>query len=319
MATSTKEEATTYELPDEAEAQQSEALVKIEFTPATIAGNLEAISAKVEELTKQVTNGTIDATKPDEVRWAKKSRSYVNSLQKSLSAERIRVERELMRPWEPWKEKCKDLEGQLKDASNFLKSAIDEAEEARKAQRRKVLEEEFQAYAGLLADVVSIDQIMQPEWLNKSTQEPKAIKELREKVEAVAKNWETLRTFEGQPNYDVAEREFYTSLDLGAAIEAMKNATAKDEQLRQLREQTGVGQSAPEAPQAPQMPTAEPAPKAEQTATQTAAEAPSGEEPKRAWNISIDGATRAQMQQIANYIASLGLHGSISEWQEAAA
>lgn len=315
--TKTTEEATAYETPEEEETQASEALVKIEFTPATIAGNLEVISKKVEELTKQVTNGTIDATKADEVRWAKKSRTYVNSLQKSLSAERIRVERELMKPWEPFKEKCKDLEGQLKDASSFLKSAIDEAEEARKAQRRHVLEEEYESYAGLLAEVVSIDQIMESEWLNKSCSEPKAIDELRKKVETVSKTWETLRTFEGQPNYDVAEREFYTSLDLGAAIEAMKAATAKDEQLKQLREQTGVGEAKPEAPETPKAPQSAPEPPQPQIVPQTRPQDLA--EPKKNWNVFIEGATKTQMQQIAQYISSLGLHGNINEWTEVVA
>ena len=321
-------EAEEYITEENDAPKKAEALVKIQFTPATIAGNLEAIDEKVSALTEQVTAGTIDATDPEQVRWAKKNRAYVNSLQKSLSAERIRVERELMAPWQPFKDKCKDLEAKLKETSGYLKGALDEAEEARRIVRRSRIEEEFKSYAGLLADVVTVDQIMEPSWLTKSVSEQKAAAELRAKVNSISQCWETLRGFESEPNYDVAEREFYSSLDLGAAIQAMRDATQRDEELAKLRETTGVVEAKKTPAEAPQEDeegetvytwvdssegvTEEVKKPLEGTREQPLKTVEEAHEKLCEYQISIDAATEEDMLEVARIIKTCGLSGRIT-------
>ena len=84
-------------------------------------------------------------------------------------------------------------------------------------------------------------------------------------VAKVAADWETLQAQrETLPRYEVAEREFFASLDLGAALNAAREAQEADERIAGMRAEMaeyGRGEMPPDTePETYQEPEPEPMP-----------------------------------------------------------
>lgn len=168
-------------------------------------------------------------------------------------------------------------------------------EQREKNDKREQLEAHFYEYAGILDHVASYEAIHDDKWLNKGCALYKAFGEIETIVDGIARNWSTLKTLQ-LPCYDVAERTFFTTFDLDAAISAANQAQADHERIEALKaEQSEIMQQREEA---------EPEPEPEQ-------EKPSSNDEPRAATVSIEAATLEQLKQLAEAMRNIGLHGTI--------
>ena len=88
----------------------------------------------------------------------------------------------------------------------------------------------------MLAPVVPYERVHDEKWLNKTFGEMRAKAAIDEKVAKIANDWATLQAQrEALPRYEVAEREFFASLDLGAALNAAREAQKADERIAGMR------------------------------------------------------------------------------------
>lgn len=168
-------------------------------------------------------------------------------------------------------------------------------EQREKNDKREQLEAHFYEYAGLLDHVASYEAIHDDKWLNKGCALSKAFGEIEAIVDSIARNWSTLKTLQ-LPCYDVAEREFFRSFHLEAAIDAANTAQAEHERIEALKaEQAEIMQQREEAKH-------EPEPEQEK---------PSSNDEPRAATVSIEAATLEQLKQLAEAMRNIGLHGTI--------
>ena len=303
----TKQKATT--------ETSSQGLVKVSIVPAVIDGNLTDIERQVDEIVEQCNFGEEGLEiAPEDAPAIKRQRAYINNLTKSLQAERIRVEQEFMAPWIPYRDRCKALESKLKGLSTGMKSALDKVENEAKAHRTKELQDFYVDFAPALVPVVPFERILDPKWLNKSFGTEKAKHALADKVDAIAKDWKAVTKLAGdKPYFDVAEREFYRTLDMSAAIAAMEAAAAEDAKLKTLHEEVPT-----EALQAPltdkkdaPVQTNEGAPEnlAERLTSGYTQMRANGDGARRNWIVEIEGATTHDMANLAQALQALGLTG----------
>lgn len=306
----------------EAEVIEDKGLT-VSFTPAAIDANFDALDARVEELIAGYAEARYDLTDSDEIKQAKRDRTYLNGIAKEIDERRKAVKREYMRPLDDFEARANAITAKVKKASANIKEQLDEAEERRKDRAYAILKEYYEDLAGMLAPVVPYERIHDEKWLNKTFGEMKAKAAIDEKVAKVATDWETLQAQrETLPRYEVAEREFFASLDLGAALNAAREAQEADERIAGMRaEMAEYGscetptdtepETAPEpvpepepAPQAAPVPQVAPAP---QVATAPQAAAPVAVPGGRyvPCVMVIQAASIEQMQQIGRFCGSL--------------
>ena len=316
MGTEKRAEAVSAEIVEERS-------LSVTYTPSVIQANFDALEERVRAVVADYEGAVYDLASADAVREAKHDRSYLNGLKKEIEERRKAVKREYSKPLDAFEKRCRQITGIIDEAAGNIKAQLDRAEEERRARAYAKLQEHYEEFAGLLAPVVPYGRLHEPQWLNKTFGEVKAYEALEAKVSKLAGDWEMLKSqFEGEPFYAEAERELFTTLDLGAALAAARKAAEENARIAELK-----AAMAPEPEPEPELepePTAEPEPMpapapmpAQQPApvaapAPTAAPvpapvAPSG--PATPCVMVIDSATTEQMRSIGRFAGSIGVTG----------
>ena len=291
MAGESKAEGVVAEVIEEQEASS----LIVTYAPSSIEANFDALERRVRKTVELYEGATYDLTKADKIKEAKNDRSYLNGLKSEIEERRKAVKREYNKPLAAFEKRCKEITSIIDGASDGIKAQLDEAEERRRAGARAALEAHYREFAELLAPVVPYERLHDDKWLNKSFGEVKAKKALEEKVSAVARDWDTLKAQrDSMAHYEVAERELFRTLDLGAALNAARAADEEDARIAAMRE-------AVESKPAPR-----PAPRRQ--AEPAVAARP---ELSCAWTVEIPSATRSQMEQLAAALRERGITGTI--------
>lgn len=302
----------------EAEVIENEATtLEVTYTEATIASNFDALEAHVRKVVSEYDGAVYDLTSAQAVKEAKHDRSYLNGIKKEIDERRKAVKREYSKPLDAFEKRCKRITAIIDESSDAIKAQLDEAEQARKDALYSRLQQHYEEFAGLLVPVVPYERLHEDQWLNKTFGEIKAQQALEAKVSDVARDWETLKAQqETMPHYADAEREFFRTLDLGAALNAARLADEEDRRIAELKaamapepEPEPVSEPEPEPIAAPEpepmhapapMPAPMPAPRPAPVA-----------EPLEAWTVEVPSATRSQMERLASVLKAQGITGSI--------
>ena len=296
----------------EAEVIETEATtLEVTYTEATIASNMDALEAHVKKVVADYEGATYDLTSAQAIKEAKHDRSYLNGLKKEIDERRKAVKREFNKPLDAFERRCKQITAIIDESTDAIKAQLDEAEQTRKDALYSRLQQHYEEFAGLLAPVVPYERLHEPQWLNKTFGEIKAQQALEAKVSDVARDWETLKAQqEAMPHYADAEREFFRTLDLGAALNAARLADEEDQRIAELK-----AAMAPE-PEPEPMPEPEPEPIEIPAPVPMSAPMPAPmpapvAEPLEAWTVEVPRATRSQMQALASTLKAQGITGSI--------
>lgn len=294
----------------EAEVIETEATtLEVTYTEATIASNMDALEAHVKKVVADYEGATYDLTSAQAIKEAKHDRSYLNGIKKEIDERRKAVKREYNKPLDAFERRCKQITAIIDESTDAIKAQLDEAEQTRKDALYSRLQQHYEEFAGLLAPVVPYERLHEPQWLNKTFGEIKAQQALEAKVSDVARDWETLKAQqEAMPHYADAEREFFRTLDLGAALNAARLADEEDQRIAELK--------AAMAPEPEPMPEPEPEPIEIPAPVPMSAPMPAPmpapvAEPLEAWTVEVPRATRSQMQALASTLKEQGITGSI--------
>lgn len=276
------------------EEQEAPDLV-VTYSPSVISANFDAMEAIIRAKVADYEGAKYDLTKADEIKEAKNDRHYLNGLKNEIEERRKAVKREYNKPLTAFEKRCKEITAVIDGASDGIKAQLDQAEEDRKSRALAKLKEHYETFAGLLAPVVPYERLHDDKWLNKSFGEVKAKKALEEKVSVVARDWDTLKAQRGSmAHYEVAERELFSTLDLGSALNAARAADEEDDRIAAMRE-------AVEPKPAPR-----PAPRRQEVPAVVA-----HPELSCAWTVEIPSATRSQMELLAAALRERGITGTI--------
>lgn len=302
----------------EAEVIEAEATtLEVTYTEATIASNMDALEAHVKKVVADYEGATYDLTSAQAIKEAKHDRSYLNGIKKEIDERRKAVKREYNKPLDAFERRCKQITAIIDESTDAIKAQLDEAEQTRKDALYSRLQQHYEEFAGLLAPVVPYERLHEPQWLNKTFGEIKAQQALEAKVSDVARDWETLKAQqEAMPHYADAEREFFRTLDLGAALNAARLADEEDQRIAELKaamapepEPEPMPEPEPEPVEIPE-PEPMPAPAPMPAPMPAPVPAPIAE-PLEAWTVEVPSATRSQMQALASVLKAQGITGSI--------
>lgn len=298
----------------EAEVIEAEATtLEVTYTEATIASNMDALEAHVKKVVAEYEGATYDLASAQAVKEAKHDRSYLNGIKKEIDERRKAVKREYNKPLDAFERRCKQITAIIDESTDAIKAQLDEAEQTRKDALYSRLQQHYEEFAGLLAPVVPYERLHEPQWLNKTFGEIKAQQALEAKVSDVARDWETLKAQqEAMPHYADAEREFFRTLDLGAALNAARLADEEDRRIAELKAAMAPDPEPEPMPEPEPEPIEIPEPEPMPAPVPMPAPMPAPvTEPLEAWTVEVPSATRSQMQALASLLKAQGITGSI--------
>lgn len=220
--------------------------------PGAITFNYEELKAEIEQKAK--TYETLVYTE-ETMAEAKADKANLNKLKKALNDERIKREREFMLPFEDFKKKVNEIIAIIDKPVMIIDKQVKEYEESEKQKKKEKIEKIWADNTH--PEWISLSQIWNEKWLNKSFTE----KAIREEIEqAMKKVDEDLTAINSFQSFSFEAMETYKhTLDLGKAIaegqrlaEIQKRKAEAEERARAAElEKT---QSQPEQPLEKAMP-----------------------------------------------------------------
>lgn len=242
--------------------------------PAKISFNYEELKA---QLTKRCEEYRTSVYTEDSIKAAKADRAMLNKLKDSLNAERLRRQKEYMRPFEAFKEQVDDLIGIIGQASSAIDQQIkgyEEQEKARKAQEIKQIFDKIIEESGENApDFVTLESIYDFRWMNKSKTLKSIEEEISSKLQTIGTNITLIGatydqdSHDTQAAYSAAMAEYKRSFDLEKALTAGRSVLIEIQAMKKKKE-------AEEASRIEQVPQDHPEEAAIQVSEQVAAPIP---------------------------------------------
>lgn len=180
--------------------------------PEQITWNYDEIKA---ELTEKIQKYETLAYTEDQIQEAKKDRANLNKLKAALNDERLRREREYMKPFQVFKDQVNEIREIIDKPIKIIDEQLEGYEEDRKRKKR----EEIGAYWAQETthpDWITLPLIFQDKWLNASYSMTQIKKDIDSKVGQINYDMETLEML---PEYSFEAVEVYkTTLDMNKAI-----------------------------------------------------------------------------------------------------
>lgn len=222
--------------------------------PSTITANWDEIK---NEIAVKLKDYSVMTYTEDEIGRAKADKAYLNKLKKSINDERIRLEREYMRPFEEFKNASKEVMALIDEPIAEIDKQLKSYEEKRKEQKQ--LEIGSLYVCAEFPSWVRLNMIQNDKWLN-ATYKLSDIKDELEVQKAMIEN--NVKTLEGMPFGFEALEEYKRTLDLNQALkEGQRLADIQkrkaEEAKKKAEAEAQKAQEEAEKPQTINKPTAE--------------------------------------------------------------
>lgn len=276
--------------------------LQVTYTPAVFNDNLAALDAYVDQQIAPYVGVQIDPKDYDQIKEARKCMADLNKLKDPIETERKRIKREYEGPLKAFEGRVKTITSKIDNTRADIKEQVDQAVESFKELRKAILREEYEGCAGVIADVIPFDALLDPKWLNHSTNEVKAKDELFDKVQNALKGDETLQKKELN-HKDQVVKHYAETLDLIAALELEDKLNEEDRKMAEFK-------AAQEAARMTAAERREPEPQQEPV-QETMPEPVQEAEPVLRYALSMEfTGTLEYAQHVANTLKGLGLTGA---------
>jgi predicted nucleic acid-binding Zn-ribbon protein len=178
-------------------------------TAGTITTNARLL---LEQVKAGVARYKSDDYEPDE-KTAKADRAALNSFARRVDEERKNIEAAYNAPLREFLLTCKEIKDTVGEAVEIIAGAVNAYEDKRKRRKRELVEKIFLSKK---FDIVPLDRIFDPRWLNKTY----AIETVESDIDGViGRVLSDIKTLEGLTEYAViAKSKYLDTLDLGAAL-----------------------------------------------------------------------------------------------------
>lgn len=204
--------------------------VKTPTLPEVISFNYEELK---QEITEKVSTYTDLVYTEDQIKDAKKDMAMLRKFTKALSDERIRIKKDILKPYTEFEGKINELSGIVEKAIVKIDLQVKSYEEQKKAEKLEQIQEYWDRVTSP-DHPLTLQRVMNSKWLNATT----SMKSIQEEINGIlAKYAEDLATLSNLPEFGFEAAEVYkTSLDMNKALyEAQRMAEIQKRKAEQER------------------------------------------------------------------------------------
>lgn len=179
-------------------------------------GSLTTNAEKIRDLVKSsLSRYSIENYSSDNIDKAKEDKAKLNKAAKVLNDERIKIEKEWMKPFGEFKEIVTETVGLIKQCVSEIDTIVKADDERIKAEKRKQVENLSPARE-IVAIGVPLIKVWNDKWLNKTVSIKSIEKELSERLNGIKSDLETLKTF--SEDYTVLSTLYKDILNLNECV-----------------------------------------------------------------------------------------------------
>lgn len=203
----------------------------LELTLKVVEQNIGTLNTNAAQLLERVKERlafySIDRYSGENIAAAKKDKAELNNAAKLLNAERIRIEKEFMKPIETFKTTVSETVNLINECSAKIDGIVKEVEQKEKDNKKAIIIEYFES---LHFSLVDFDMLFNPKWLNKTTKLKDIQDEIQGRIEKIQADLSVLdRIGEAE-----AKQYYLSTLNLDAALAKADEIKANRERLAAL-------------------------------------------------------------------------------------
>ncbi len=219
------------------EVAKSEAQVSdLELVTNIVAGKLTSNAKEYSAALKnEIANYTIERyiDNPDS---AKTDKAYLNKLLDEVAEKRKIATTTWNKPLDEFISVMKELESEIKTASNNLKTIVDKAEQQVKDEKKaKIIE----FWNTLNFTIVPLERVFNPKWLNKSEKMPSIMEECKAIVDKINGEMATLRSMQDEDS-ETLQAFYLETLNLNATLQKGNQLKENRARIKAEKERTAA-------------------------------------------------------------------------------
>ena len=200
--------------------------------------NAKAIKEKVKEILPNYNSENYDESNIDK---AKSDKAMLNKTSKLLNEERIRIEKEFMKPFEEFKSEVSETCNLIKQASSEIDIIVKEVENKAKEQRKNKITQIFNENVNELKEVLTLEKIFDEKWLNKgSFKEDGSFKleeELINKINTIRNDLITIGELNSKYEIEL-KNDYLNHFQLGEVIRKNNELIQREELVKRQQEES---------------------------------------------------------------------------------
>lgn len=211
--------------------------------PQQIDFNYEELKKELFDKCKTYTTLVYTA---ENIKQAKSDKANLNKLKKALNDERIRREREYMKPFNDFKEKINEIISIIDEPVEIIDEQIQEYEEKRKTEKRYKIGELFFSIENK-PDWLKLNKIADEKWLNASVSMKAVEEDMNQKIEQINSDLETLNGL-SEFSFEAID-EYKRTLDLNRAIaegqrlaDIQRRKQEQEEREKEIAKEKGIAE-----------------------------------------------------------------------------
>lgn len=204
----------------------------VTFNAGMIQANFDSLESFMDSTIAQYDGWEPSADNKNDLDSIKAVKKEFKGIIDGIETRRKEVNRAYTPPLDAFNARCKAIVDKGKAFYEKLRDVEREADDYYKAEKKNELREHYEAFAGMLLDVVPYEKIHDDKWLNKTTNIQAAKLEIEDKVQKIAGDREAIKDMHLEFEND-ALTVFYQTLDFG---EAIKYARKLEEDKRKVEE-----------------------------------------------------------------------------------
>lgn len=219
----------------------------VTFNAGMIQANFDSLESFMDKTIAQYDGWEPSAENKDDLESIKAVKKEFKGLIDGIETRRKEVNRAYTPPLDAFNARCKAIVDKGKQFYEKLRDVEREADDFYKTEKKNELREHYEAFAGMLLDVVPYEKIHDDKWLLKGTNIQTAKAEIEDIVQKIAGDREAIKDMHLEFEND-ALTVFYQTLDFG---EAIKYARKLEDDKRKVEEMEAelARQSAQEIPE----------------------------------------------------------------------
>lgn len=200
--------------------------------------NAKAIKEKVKEILPNYSSEFYDE---NNIEKAKSDKAMLNKTSKLLNEERIRIEKEFMKPFEEFKSEVSETCNLIKQASAEIDVIVKDVENKAKEQRKNKISQIFNENVNELKEVLSLEKIFDEKWLNKGSFKDdgsfKFEEELINKINTIRNDLITIGELNSKYEIEL-KNDYLNHFQLGEVIRKNNELIQREELLKKQQEES---------------------------------------------------------------------------------
>lgn len=201
-------------------------------------GELTTNALKIkEEIKNKLEDYKVENYDINSIDKAKEDKAMLNRTAKKLNDERIKLEKEFMKPFDEFKTVVKDITEMIKDSSSKIDEIVKEVENKDKEEKKRVILVIFESEVKELKGVLKFEKVFDERYLNKTFKIEDVEKDLISKLGQIRNDLLTISELHSKYEIEL-KNDYLNNFDLGMVIRKNSELIQREETLKNQVEET---------------------------------------------------------------------------------